>query len=97
MQTKTKTEPRMRVLLREFEPEEVGRSPMIVDTAGGWEEWNKLINADYGEIVRCPNGDELWCDDSGLINGRPLNPLASMLAGQPIHGDALLFEPGDIK
>lgn len=32
----------------------------------------------------------LWVDDTGLIDGRPINPLASMIAGRPLFGDVFV-------
>ncbi len=45
----------------------------------------------YGEI----NGQVflLWVDDTGLIDGRPINPFASLIAGRPLFGD--VFVTGD--
>lgn len=35
----------------------------------------------------------IWVDDTGLLDGRPINPLASMIAGRPLFGD--VFVTGD--
>lgn len=50
-----------------------------------------LFDIVYGEI----DGKVflLWVDDTGLIDGRPLNPVASMVAGRPLFGD--VFVTGD--
>jgi len=50
-----------------------------------------LFDIVYGEI----DGKVflLWVDDTGLIDGRPLNPLASTVAGRPLFGD--VFVTGD--
>lgn len=50
-----------------------------------------LFDIVYGEI----DGKVflIWVDDTGLIDGRPINPLASMIAGRPLFGD--VFVSGD--
>jgi hypothetical protein len=35
----------------------------------------------------------LWVDDTGLIDQRPINPFASLIAGRPLFGD--VFITGD--
>jgi hypothetical protein len=40
-------------------------------------------------------GKTLLVNEEGLCMGLPVNPLASLLAGYPIVGDALLLEEGE--
>lgn len=50
-----------------------------------------LFDLVYGEI----DGKIflIWVDDTGLIDGRPINPFASLIAGRPLFGD--VFVSGD--
>lgn len=50
-----------------------------------------LFDLVYGEI----DGEIflIWVDDTGLIDGRPINPFASLIAGRPLFGD--VFVSGD--
>lgn len=47
-----------------------------------------LFDIVYGEI----DGKVflVWVDDIGLMDGRPINPLASMIAGRPLFGDVFV-------
>lgn len=77
------------------------------EVGNGFETWNEAIHAGIGTIVqgRIVNMEkgktekiELWCDDEALCCNNPVgNVFASMLAGQPIFGDVIVFHPGDIK
>lgn len=57
------------------------------------------IGCDLFDIVRLENGADMWVDDSGRINGSPVNLVASILATeksdyrQPhdIFGDVIVF------
>lgn len=69
----------------------------MVEVGEGFEAWNKAIRAQWGELVVCPDGHELWCDEEGLLRNRPYNAAASVVAGRPIVGDAILFDPGDVR
>jgi hypothetical protein len=72
----------------------------------GFRTWNQAIKASIGTIVFASMDDvtrgvkqeiELWCDDEALMVNEPVgNVFASMLAGQPIFGDVIVFRPGDI-
>jgi len=50
-----------------------------------------LFDVVYGEV----NGKVflIWVDDTGLIDGRPVNPFATLVAGRPLFGD--VFITGD--
>lgn len=53
-------------------------------------ELQKVVDG-YIDVVRIPHSDwALIVDDEGLLKERPLNVLASLLAGQPIVGTVLL-------
>ncbi len=58
-------------------------------------EVGELIGARTGffDIVYGEIGDTVflvWVDDTGLIDGRPINPMASMIAGRPLFGDVFV-------
>lgn len=58
----------------------------------------ELIGARTGffDIVYATTLDRvflLWVDDTGLIDQRPINPFASLIAGRPLFGD--VFVTGD--
>jgi hypothetical protein len=72
------------------------------EVGNGFADWNKAIGARVGEIVPTDHGKELWCDEEALCVGEPeINTVASALVshlrmGQPIFGDVIVFEEGDI-
>ena len=74
-----------------------------VEVGDGFESWNVAIKARIGQIVPTDDGKEFWCDEEGLLCGDPkLNVEATRRVhgtnyGQPIVGDVIEFEPGDIK
>jgi hypothetical protein len=69
-----------------------------LEVGNGFETWNRAIGADIGELVRTPHKFELWCDEEALCKADPqINYKASLLAGQPIVGSVIVFEPGDVK
>jgi hypothetical protein len=62
------------------------------------EEMYKLIGADMIEIVPAIGpGMILVCDENGWACGKKINRAASMFAGQPIVGDALLCQSKHVK
>ena len=71
----------------------------IEEVGDGYQNWNKSIGADIGELVVCPLGEiELWCDEEGLWARQPIiNLTASMMAGRQIVGDVIVFRSGDVK
>lgn len=69
------------------------------NVGGGFETWNEVIHARMGELIVSPDRSiELWTDEEGLLKCEPeLNVAASMLVGQRIVGDAIVFFPGDVQ
>lgn len=55
------------------------------------EELQGFIGGGYIEPVRLPGAMTLLVDEDGLRKELPHNHRASMIAGQPIVGDALLI------
>ena len=53
-----------------------------------WEELKDMIGG-YIEIVRLRNGNMLVVDEEGKVKKRPVNIVASQLAGQAIVGDVV--------
>lgn len=49
------------------------------------------------QIIRLPDGWILVVDEEGLLNRKPVNLYASMLAGQTIVGDALLCRESHVQ
>lgn len=70
----------------------------VTEVGEGYQNWNAAIDARTGQIVTSPDGTlELWCDEEGLLVSEPqLNRAASLLVGQQIVGDVIVFYPGDI-
>lgn len=70
-----------------------------IEVGDGWKDWNKAIGAHTGTIVVSPDRTvELWCDDEGLMVDEPqFNMAATLVVGQQIVGDVIVFLPGDIK
>ena len=64
-----------------------------------YDDWNKIINANIGEIVNCPSSNlQLWVDEEGLLKKDPKpNYKATLLSGVQIVGDAIAFQYGDLK
>jgi len=61
-------------------------------------EVGELVGARTGlfDVVRSDIDGKavlLWVDDTGLIDGRPINPFASIVAQRPLYGD--VFVTGD--
>jgi hypothetical protein len=70
----------------------------IQEVGNGFMTWNKAIDARTGTIVPTRDGRELWADDEALLVESPqLNSNATILAGFPVFGDVIVFEPGDIE
>lgn len=68
-----------------------------IEVGEGFESWNKIIGANIGEIVYCPNSNiELWVDEEGLLKKSQPNLKATLLSGVHIVGDAIMFQVGDI-
>lgn len=76
------------------------RVPVCMLIPPHYSVFNATIGASVGTIVQCMKAKsgqdtlDLWVDDEGLIGPnapRSLNASASMIAGQPIFGDALLM------
>ena len=73
-----------------------GTMPVTMDIPSQ-EDTYEIIKA----TVASPNGDWFDCvraqsfhgyvNDTGLVDGLPMNPVASILFGQVICGDAILF------
>lgn len=58
-------------------------------------EVGELLGARTGffDVVTCQMNDIvilLWVDDTGLIDERPINPMASLIAGRPLFGDVFV-------
>jgi hypothetical protein len=70
----------------------------VKEVGTGFETWNDAIGASTGTLVVSPDRTlEFWCDDEGLCCEDPqLNREASMLAGQQLVGDVIVFFPGDV-
>lgn len=66
-------------------------------TANGYAEAVEEMRCDYFDILRLPNGADMWIDDCGRINGSKVNLVASILAterlGTPVDvfGDVIVF------
>lgn len=58
------------------------------------EEMQKYVGG-YIEIVRGPNSSKLIVNEEGLLQGLPLNRLASLAANRYIVGDVLVLLKGD--
>ena len=57
-----------------------------------------LVGCDLLEVVRLENGGILLVDEEGLCKGTPVvNPIASMIAGQVIVGNAVHFDKAEAK
>ena len=52
------------------------------------EEAQKLVGG-YVELIKLPDGSQLFVDEDGRSKGLDLNPLATALYGQRIIGPAL--------
>lgn len=65
------------------------------------DELKKLIKADYFDLVRARGRKKLFVDDEGLLNGKPINLLATKLYVNgdysPIVGDAVLLHLSEIN
>lgn len=48
------------------------------------------------EVVPMSGDRALLCDEDGLLKKRPLNEVASQLAGRPIVGDALVCDANEL-
>jgi len=72
------------------------------EVGNGFQTWNEAIDARMGQIVPTDEGKELWCDEEALCKNDPeINSVASALCsrsnyGQPIFGNVIVFQPGDI-
>jgi hypothetical protein len=63
-----------------------------------WRVFNALIGCEIASMAdtKVP-GLHLWIDDVGAVSGeKRINSMASVIAGQPIWGDALLIGLNDI-
>lgn len=61
------------------------------------DELYELLQCSTVEIIRAPGGMILVVDEEGRLAGKPLNPAASRIAGQPIVGDALHCKASRVK
>ena len=56
----------------------------------------EVLKCDLFQAVPCTMpplvGFTIWCDDEGLLNGQPLNPLATELLGAQVLG-GMLYGP----
>lgn len=58
----------------------------------------RLIDCDLVEVVRPGAGGVLaLVDEEGLLRGKPLNEIASLMLGRPIVGDVAIVKDGDLK
>lgn len=57
---------------------------------GGYVEQVKVLNPAFGHRI-------LFCDEDGLLKQKPINKLASGIAGRNIVGDVLLCDPSEIE
>ena len=48
----------------------------------------------YIERVVIPKVGEMYVDEEGLLKGKPINQMASLIAGMPIVGDVLIVRRG---
>ena len=68
-------------------------SPVHVLLTADWRSYNTLIGCECATMAgtKVP-GLHLWIDDMGAVSGeKRVNALATVIAGQPIWGDALLL------
>ena len=64
------------------------------------EELKQYIGGGYIEIVRCKGGQIMVIDEEGKLKGLPINPVATMIYGNPndiIVGDVLLCPDKMVK
>jgi hypothetical protein len=70
------------------------------DVGTGFQSWNENIKARMGQIVYGVaefEEVELWCDEEALLVDEPeQNFIATAIARQPIFGDVIVFQVGDI-
>lgn len=57
----------------------------------------KEIVGGWIEIVRCPDDWIMVVNEEGQLLNLPYNPVASLIAGQPIVGDVLYCKSRQIK
>lgn len=68
--------------------------PVLLDDI---EDIHKYIGCQFFDVVRITPDTDIFIDDTGLLNQRPMNMIASLIAvkktGMPYHlvGDALIF------
>lgn len=66
--------------------------PVHVIVARDWRAYNALIGCEYADTARTKvEGLHLWVDDVGMVSGKRPNAMATVLAGQPIFGDAMVM------
>lgn len=46
----------------------------------------------FVEVISCPNGLLILCDEEGLLKNKEINFAATLLARQRIVGDVVLLE-----
>lgn len=72
-----------------------GTAPVISEIAegGSYEAIKEAVRSETGDFFDCVRNESFhgYVNDTGLIDGLPLNPVASILFGQVICGDAILF------
>jgi hypothetical protein len=72
-----------------------GTAPVIKEVAEGasYDAIKEAVRSHTGDFFDCVRGESFhgYVNDTGLIDGLPLNPVASIIFGQVICGDAILF------
>lgn len=60
------------------------------------QELYRHTECDLVEMVGLPNGDIMWLDEEGKLNGSPYNPVATALYNSPfdvVMGTVLVVPP----
>lgn len=60
------------------------------------EELKEIVGG-WIEIVRCPDDWIMVVNEEGQLLNLPYNPIASLIAGQPIVGDVLWCPSNQVK
>lgn len=68
-----------------------------VGTKFGLDELYNLVRCETVEAVRLRNGRTMWVDEEGRMSGKPINLIASLLAGGvDVVGDVLVTDAGEV-
>lgn len=72
-----------------------GSPPLIREIAQGetFDAIKETVSSPRGDWFDCVRGDKFhgYVNDTGLIDGLPFNPVCSIIFGQVICGDVIIF------